>query len=80
MVTAPGNGMPSVGDTVERGQLLATLRARLGSGTDTATLRLAVERAAADERLAQQNLDRLQELLKAGATDILEYKLEKIAR
>ena len=67
VVTAPGNGMPSVGDTVERGQLLATLRARLGSGTDTATLRLAVERAAADERLAQQNLDRLQELLKAGA-------------
>jgi RND family efflux transporter MFP subunit len=67
VVTAPGNGMPSIGDMVKRGQLLATLRARLGSGTDAATLRLAVERAAADQRLAQQNLDRLEELLQAGA-------------
>ncbi|MCG7915708.1 MAG: efflux RND transporter periplasmic adaptor subunit [Candidatus Thiodiazotropha weberae] len=67
VVSAPGNGMPSIGDKVKRGQLLATLRARLGSGTDTATLRLAVERAVAEKRLAKQNLDRLQELLKAGA-------------
>lgn len=75
VLTAPKAGMPFIGAQVERGQTLATLRPRLAGGTDTATLKLAVERAQADERLAKQNLDRLEGLLKAGA--IAEHRVNE---
>ena len=75
VLIAPKTGLPSIGAQVERGQTLATLRPRLAGGTDTATLKLAFERAQADERLAKQNLDRLAGLLKAGA--IAEHRVNE---
>lgn len=64
---AYGERFPVVGTTVAQGERIGTLRARLGSGVDLASLRLAVERAAADLRLARHNLERLQGLLADGA-------------
>lgn len=67
LFSAYGERFPVVGTEVEKGERLGTLRARLGSGVDLASLRLAVERARARARLANENLERLRGLLEDGA-------------
>jgi RND family efflux transporter MFP subunit len=67
LFAAYGKSFPVVGAKVKKGQRLGTLRARLAVGVDLSSLRLAVERARADARLAGQNLERLQGLLADGA-------------
>ena len=75
IVSASSDDFIAVGDRVKRGQRLATLRPLLSGSTDAATLQLAVQRAEADERLALQDLERLQGLFAAGA--VAEYRVHQ---
>ncbi|MBO9470815.1 efflux RND transporter periplasmic adaptor subunit [Endozoicomonas sp. G2_2] len=65
--SAYGDRYPVVGAEVKQGERIGTLRARLGSGVDLASLRLAVERANARLRLAREDVARLSGLLEDGA-------------
>ncbi|PWN55197.1 hypothetical protein DEH80_13305 [Abyssibacter profundi] len=75
IVASTAEGFPSIGARVERGQQLATLRPLLSAGTDAATLNLALERAEANERLAQQDLARHRRLFASGA--IAEHRVHE---
>lgn len=60
-------GIAKAGDGVERGAVLGYLVPRLGEGTDVGSLRVALERARSQIKLAELDVERLQGLFKQGA-------------
>ncbi|MBD3892282.1 efflux RND transporter periplasmic adaptor subunit [Hydrogenophaga sp.] len=58
---------PQLGQTVQKGQLLAYLVPRLGGDTDLASLRAAARAAEVEKALADQELARLEQLYREGA-------------
>jgi RND family efflux transporter MFP subunit len=87
VVTSPSHGRlvsgsegVSIGATVERDQILATLAPALDTGGDLASLQLAVDKATVARDHAQTELDRVTELKDQGAVSerrVLEVKLER---
>ena len=66
-VQAPEAGWPEPGQKVQAGETVARIVPRLGTGTDVATLRLAVAEAEAKAQLARRERRRLKGLLAKDA-------------
>ncbi|MFI0459582.1 MAG: efflux RND transporter periplasmic adaptor subunit, partial [Candidatus Thiodiazotropha endolucinida] len=66
---------PFAGMKVERGQLLATITPRLGTGGDIATLKTAMDKARSEYQLATQSRTRLEKLWKEKA--IAKHRLQE---
>lgn len=66
---------PFAGMKVERGQLLATITPRLGTGGDIATLKTAMDKARSEYQLAKQSRSRLEKLWKEKA--IAKHRLQE---
>ncbi|MFA9460287.1 efflux RND transporter periplasmic adaptor subunit [Thiohalorhabdus methylotrophus] len=64
---APEGGFPEAGQQVASGEVLARIVPRLGTGTDLATLRLAVTEAESEYRMARRERRRLEGLLAKDA-------------
>ncbi|SCX95475.1 efflux RND transporter periplasmic adaptor subunit [Thiohalorhabdus denitrificans] len=64
---APEGGFPEAGQQVAAGEVLARIVPRLGTGTDLATLRLAVTEAESEFRMARRERRRLEGLLAKDA-------------
>lgn len=61
------SGIVNAGDTVKAGAVLGYLVPRLGEGSDIGNLRVELERAQSRATLANQDVERLQDLLSQGA-------------
>ncbi|MEF8793901.1 efflux RND transporter periplasmic adaptor subunit [Thiohalorhabdus sp.] len=64
---APEGGFPEAGQPVKAGKVLARIVPRLGSGTDLATLRVAVTESESEYRTARRERRRLEGLLAKDA-------------